>query len=98
MYKLDFTGKFKKDYKRCCKRNYDISLLKKAFEILKETGTLPVNEYKTHKLSGKKPDVWDAHIEPDWLLLWSVYDSEDTDFEGIVSLTNTGTHSDLFKK
>ena len=50
MYEFDFTGKFKQDFKKCKKRNYDISLLEEAFEILKETGTLPVDKYKTHKL------------------------------------------------
>jgi len=98
MYELDFTGKFKKDYKKCCKRNYDISLLEDAFEILKDTGTLPVEKYKTHKLSGNYKDNWEAHIEPDWLLLWKVYESVDDAFNGIISFTNTGTHADLFKK
>lgn len=98
MYELDFTGKFKKDYKKCSKRNYDISLLEEAFEILRKTGTLPIEKYQTRKLTGNYKDNWEAHIEPDWLLLWEVYGSETIEFEGIISFTNTGAHSDLFKK
>ena len=98
MYKLEFTGKFKKDYKICRKSSYDISLIETAFNILAETGTLPFKEYKTHKLAGTKKEIWDAHIEPDWLLLWTLKDSDDLEFEGVVSLIRTGAHSNLFGK
>ncbi|MDR2963809.1 MAG: type II toxin-antitoxin system YafQ family toxin [Bacteroidales bacterium] len=59
------TGKFKKDYKKCRKRNYDLSLLETVFVILQESGTLPVESYKTHKLIGNYTNTWEAHIEPD---------------------------------
>ncbi len=98
MYKFDFTNKYKKDFKKCSKRNLDFSLLEAAFKILRETGTLPFEKYKTHKLTGNYKDNWEAHIEPDWLLTWKNYNSDDPHFEGIISLTNMGTHSDLFKK
>ncbi|MDE6549539.1 MAG: type II toxin-antitoxin system YafQ family toxin, partial [Muribaculaceae bacterium] len=32
-----------------------------------------------------------CHIEPDWLLVW-----EQNDFELILLLIETGTHSDIF--
>ena len=50
---------------------------------------LPEN-YKLHKLSGKYNNLWDCHIEPDWILLYYL----DND---VLRLENTGTHSDLFK-
>jgi len=41
-------------------------------EILGNTGTLPVVPYKTHKLHGNFANHWEAHLEPDWLLIWKI--------------------------
>lgn len=43
-----------------------------------------------HQLSGEWKGVWECHIEPDWLLIYSVTPNE-------VVLIRTGTHSDLFE-
>jgi mRNA interferase YafQ len=90
MYSIAYTGAFKKDYKRCSKRNYNLSLLQKAVELLEADGTLPSN-YKPHKLSGDFSDCWECHIQPDWLLLWL---QDDTLNE--LTFIRTGSHSDLF--
>ena len=90
MYNIQYTNRFKKDYKLCKKRGLNIELLKKAISILEETGTLPA-QYKPHPLSGKFQGFMECHIQPDWLLIWK---QNDTDL--ILVLTNTGTHSDLF--
>jgi mRNA interferase YafQ len=97
MFELKRTGQFKKDVKLCNKRNYDLSKLLVALQTLENTGTLPP-EYNTHKLKGKakNEETWDGHIEPDWLILWQVKDSENILFDGVVVLVRTGTHSDLF--
>ena len=89
-YEIVYSNKFKKSYKLCKRRGLDISLLKEVIGILAETGTLPA-KYKPHILSGKWADVWECHIQPDWLLLWKQNDS-------ILELifVATGTHSDLF--
>ena len=50
MYSIAYTGAFKKDYKRCTKRNYNLQLLQQAVELLETSGTLP-EIYKPHKLS-----------------------------------------------
>jgi len=94
MYGLVRTGQFKRDVKRCKKRNYDLSKLIATLKILEETGSLPFEPYKTHLFENKK--VWDGHIEPDWVILWKIQESEDNEFEGLVVLVSTGTHSDLF--
>ena len=73
-----------------------MSLLSDALNILKNTGTLPVVPYKTHKLTGQKNDVWDAHIKPDWILLFGVQKNDDSQFRGIIKLMRTGTHAKLF--
>ena len=53
-YQITYTNTFKKEYQRCKKRGYDMSLLRQAITMLSETGTLPP-KYKPHKLTGKMP-------------------------------------------
>ena len=89
-YTPDTTHKFNKDFKRCQKRGYNMSLLRKAVDILSETGTLPP-EYRPHKLSGKYEGLWECHIQSDWLLVWNQHDTKLN-----LLFTDTGTHADLF--
>lgn len=89
-YTIDYTGKFSKDLKLCKKRGYDISLFQKVSELLETTGTLP-SKYRPHKLSGNYQNLWECHIQPDWLLVWSQNDDE-----LVLLFTGTGTHADLF--
>ena len=44
-------------------------------------------------LHGNHEGEWEAHIKPDWLLVWEQNDDELT----LLMLT-TGTHSDVFGK
>ena len=92
MYLVDYTNEFKKQAKLMQKRGYNMDLLNDAIKILIKTGTLPVDEYKTHKLQGKYKNLWEAHLQSDWLLIWSVNKNA-----LIIVLTHTGTHSDLFQ-
>ena len=98
MYNIKPAGQYKKDIKLCAKRNLDLSLMASAILKLMETGTLSVDEYGTHKLKGQKEETWDAHLAPDWVLLFRKYESYNDEYDGIVVLVRTGTHSDLFKK
>lgn len=91
MYSIEYTNRFKKDLKLCKKRGLDMSLIFNAIKILTEKGSLP-EEYKPHILSGKYAGKWECHIQPDWLLVWEQFDNELR-----MIMTNTGTHSDLFK-
>lgn len=90
-FKLIFSTTFKKSYKLCKKRHYDMSLLDEVLHLLETTGHLP-EKYKPHILHGDLDGVWECHIASDWLLLW-----ERQDNGLILYLMNTGTHSDLFK-
>ena len=90
MLQLVFTNKFKKDVKLLQKRGYDMELIKKAILLLEVTGNLP-SEYIPHKLAGNYTDYWEAHIKPDWLIIWKLFIKENE-----IWLTRTGTHSDLF--
>lgn len=91
-YKVRRSGQFKKSFKLAMKRGKDPELFKTTVSILANTGALP-ESYLPHRLHGNRKGVWDCHIEPDWLLLWEQYDDE-----LVLILTDTGTHSDLFKK
>lgn len=91
-YIIRYSSNFKKAYKRCKKRGLDMLLLKEVIRILSEEGKLPPT-YHAHTLQGKYKDLWECHIQPDWLLVW-----EQNDKEFIIYFLSTGTHSDLFKK
>ena len=90
MYSIDYTGRFKKDLKRCAKRGLDISLIMEAISILVNEGSLP-QKYHPHKLKGNLVGLWECHIQPDWLMAWEQNDNELT-----LLFLQTGTHSDLF--
>jgi len=68
-YIIRYTSNFKKAYKRCKKRGLDMLLLKEVIRILSEEGKLPPT-YHAHTLQGKYKDLWECHIQPDWLLVW----------------------------
>ena len=90
-YTLHYSGQFKRSYKLCKKRGYDMSKLETVLRLLAESGTLP-STYKPHILSGRNwAGCWEAHIQPDWLLVWNQNDSE-----LVLLLLDTGTHSDIF--
>jgi mRNA interferase YafQ len=82
------TSRFKKDAKRQKKRGCDLEKLADIADLLVENGALP-SHYRPHPLTGEWKGVWDCHVEPEWLLLYDVTDTE-------VTLHRTGTHSDLF--
>lgn len=90
MYQINYTTKFKKDFKVISKRNYDLQLLKQIIALLNETGTVP-EKYLPHQLKGKYSDSMECHILPDWLLIWIV-DEQNNE----IWLIRSGTHSDLF--
>ena len=81
--------RFLNDLKRMKRRGNEVEGLIAAVELLAETGTLPAG-YRPHRLSGAWKGIWECHIEPDWLLIYEVSDTE-------VRLLRTGTHSDLFE-
>lgn len=90
MYKIKYTGNFKKDLKSIEKRGYRTELLEEVVEKLANNETLPA-KYCDHALSGKYEGCRECHIRPDWLLIYRV--RKDILY---LYLTRTGTHSDLF--
>lgn len=91
-YELVLSGKFKKSLKAAKRRGLDISLLNTIVDTLLQG--IPLDEkYKDHPLSGNYKGYRECHIQPDWLLMYLVENDILT-----LTLIDTGTHSDLFKK
>lgn len=90
-YRLAQTSRFNKDIKTVIKRNYDVQLLDEVVELLRTGTKLPV-KYNDHKLTGNWKDYRECHITPDWLLIYKIDMAKPIP---ILSLTRTGTHSDL---
>jgi len=82
--------RFRRDVKRMQKRGKDMNKLKVLVDLLVGGGPLPTL-YKAHPLKGSWKPHWDAHIEPDWLLIYLIEG-------GNLYLTRTGSHADLFEE
>ena len=92
MYKIVYTNRMKKDAKLMQKRGKDMNKLIEVLALLAEGNPLPA-QYKDHQLSGNLSDFRECHIEPDWLLMYQIYDDI-----LIISATATGSHTDLLGK
>ena len=90
MLTISYSSRFKKDFKVIKKRGYDIALLEEVLEILCAEQVLP-QKYRDHALTGNFIGHRECHITPDWLLIYKI-----ENHELLLSLTRTGTHSDLF--
>ena len=85
-----WTTRFKKDYKLAMRRHMDMDLLDDIIRKLARGETLP-DKNKDHDLSGDWVGHRECHILPDWLLIYKIDESV-----LVLTLTRTGTHSDLF--
>ncbi|HSM28533.1 MAG TPA: type II toxin-antitoxin system YafQ family toxin [Thioalkalivibrio sp.] len=84
------SSQFKRDVKRLQKRGKDMGKLRILLGLLIEKAPLP-EAYQDHSLRGNWRGYRDAHIEPDWLLLYRVVGDE-------LHLARTGSHADLFRE
>lgn len=91
-YTVKFTAKFKKDYKLAIKRGLPVKLLEGTVALLVCGKPLP-EKYVDHALSGSWTAYRECHIQGDWLLVYRIEDDV-----LVLTLTRTGTHSDLFGK
>ena len=84
------TSKFKKDYKLAKKRHLDMQLLDDVIRKLSRGEQLePQNN--DHILTGNWSGYHECHSQPNWLLSYKIDNNQ-----LILTLTRTGTHSDLF--
>ncbi|MCF0192704.1 MAG: type II toxin-antitoxin system YafQ family toxin [Prevotella sp.] len=92
MYKLEYSGQFKRDLKKVAKQGLDISLLLDVLRQLESNGQVDVS-HRPHILVGNLRGFWECHITPDWLLIYDIAESI-----RVVRVTRTGSHSALFGK
>ena len=91
-YEVKFTNQFKKDLKLAKKQNRDLDRLFDAINILADGGTLDA-KYRDHDLTGNYKGTRECHIEPDWLLVYEIWNDV-----LVLMLYRLGTHSELFRK
>lgn len=82
------SGAFKRDVRKAGKRGKDMTKLRAVLALLMDGKPLP-ERCKDHALKGGWSGFRDAHIEPDWLLIYRIEGDE-------LQLARTGTHADLF--
>lgn len=90
--KIIWISKFKRDYKLAMKRGYPIEALDDVIRLLAKDGALP-EKYRDYALTGGWKGFRECHIQPDWLVVYSIQNDVLT-----LTLVRTGTHSDLFNK
>lgn len=92
MYQLKFTSAYKKSYKLMKKRGLDLSLLDNVVDTLQQGKQLN-EKYRDHGLTGNFQGFRECHVKPDWLLIYLIENDILT-----LTLVDTGTHADIFKK
>lgn len=92
MMEIKTTAKFRKDLKQAKKKGLNMALLQKVVDDLAAGNKLD-ERHHDHALVGEWVTFRECHIQPDWLLIYKI--SGDA---LILTLTRTGSHSDLFKK
>lgn len=83
------TLQFKQDVRLMQRQGKDLEKLKRVLEsLVKGEGLSP--KYRDHVLVGQYKGTRECHLEPDWLLIYELAESE-------IVLVRTGSHSDLFR-
>ena len=91
MRTIEWTGQFKRDYKREAKGKYRATL---DVELSGVANTLANDQvldsrYRDHGLVGNWKDHRDCHIKPDLILIYRLQDDE------ALQLVRLGSHSEL---
>ena len=90
MLDIYYQKQFKKDYAKAVKRGCNPEIFQYVLDLLIHQQPLP-EKYRDHALSGIYRGYRECHIQPDWLLIYKVESQK-----LLLTLTRTGTHSDLF--
>jgi len=83
------TSQFKGDVKRMQLQGRELDNLKGVLETLVKGEPLAA-KHRDHVLVGQYKGTRECHIEPDWLLIYELAETE-------IVLIRTGSHSDLFR-
>ena len=84
------STQFKRDVKRAGARGKNLGKLREVLVLLIQGVTLPTL-YRDHSLRGTWKGHREAHIEPDWLLIYRIEGDE-------LHVVRTGSHADLFRQ
>lgn len=91
-YYIDYTTRFKKQFKNIAKQGKDLN---KFLYVLKKLANKEKLErkYKDHELFDDRnfKDCRECHIESDWLLVYQYQDEK-----LVLLLVSIGSHSELF--
>ena len=87
-YIAKYTNQFRKDFKLCIKRGYNMQLLKEIMLAL-ENGEELIEKNRDHCLFGNYISYRECHIKSDWLLIYQIHSD-------VIVFDRMGTHSDLF--
>ncbi|MBQ6339589.1 MAG: type II toxin-antitoxin system YafQ family toxin [Kiritimatiellae bacterium] len=90
-YRVFKAKRFRKSLKKMIRRGKDINKINDVILKLANGETLDPM-YRDHALSGDLEGLRDCHIENDWVLLYFYT----TTGELVLTLSDTGTHADLF--
>lgn len=85
------TNQFKKDVKLAKRRGKELAKLQAVLDLLIDGEPLP-SQCKDHPLRGNFAGSRDCHVEPDWVLIYTL-----TEGNSHIRFERTGTHSDLFR-
>ena len=89
-YDLAVTAQFRRDYKLAKKLGLKMEALAEVVTLLAKGEALP-EKNRDHSLSGNWIGHRECHVLPDWLLIYRIEENV-----LVLTLTRTGTHSDLF--
>ena len=90
MLTLKTTAQYRKDRKRAIKSGLPMHLLNEVLTMLATGKPLP-QKYNDHALKGDYKGHRECHIQPDWLLIYTINQGD-----LILTATRTGSHSELF--
>lgn len=90
-YEVKFTTQFKKDLKLSRRQGKNIDSLFAVVEALANGEPLDA-KYRDHSLTGNYKGCRECHIEPDWLLVYEIFDDV-----LVLMLSRVGSHAELFR-
>ena len=91
MLRVRYRKQFKKDFRRALKQpGHTQERIQEVLSMLVEEAPLP-EKFRDHALTGNYIGHRECHILPDWLLIYKIESDILT-----LTLTRTGSHSDLF--
>ena len=88
-YTVIQTQRFRKSLRKMLRRGKSEDKILEVVRMLADGETLPP-QFRDHALVGDRIGLRDCHIESDWDLLYVIRDDV-----LVLTLTDTGTHSDL---